>query len=158
MEPSHSPLQGPMLVSHYKLLSISLAEMQNDRQSAQVVRAHETIMAWQAEIVAAGNPPSSFRKMSKGDHTVHHHASIGKLGMTHSGNRTHRTHTLPSREPQRLSLISPHRKRHQISFPKRLGPIKEGRFISPEKLQRANHRRKESAAPWGSLLPKDESQ
>ena len=57
MEPSHSPLQGPMLVSHYKLLSISLAEMQNDRQPAQVVRAHETIMAWQAEIVAAGNPP-----------------------------------------------------------------------------------------------------
>jgi hypothetical protein len=25
MEPSHSPLQGPMLVSHYELLNISLA-------------------------------------------------------------------------------------------------------------------------------------
>jgi hypothetical protein len=28
MEPSHSPLQGPMLVSHYEILNTSLAEMQ----------------------------------------------------------------------------------------------------------------------------------
>ena len=35
MKPSHGPLQGPMLVSHYDLLNISLAEMHKVIQCAR---------------------------------------------------------------------------------------------------------------------------
>ena len=90
IKPSHGPLQGPMLVSHYELLNISLAEMQHvNQQSAQLDRAHETISltSWQAKTAAAGNLPS--RKISQHGHKNHQNASIRKLGMTHSGNSTH---------------------------------------------------------------------
>jgi len=65
-----------MLVSHDKLLSISLAKMQNNRQSAQVVRAHETNMTWQAE--SGGDP----QLQSQSNWCPRHHRNQGSS--THS--------------------------------------------------------------------------